>query len=232
MGVFRGWAGNRILLFAGAGQRVLAYLALHEAANRSEVAGALWPDLPQARAMADLRTVLWRLQQVSKAFVRTSGEVLYLHELVAVDVHVVDSWARTAISPVVSPVAERVQPPPGAGLELLPGWDDPWLDAPRTRLRMLQMQAYECVASRMLAAGRVPEALPFALHVVQADPLRESAQQLMMEIHLRQGNVGEALRQYERYRSQLWSELRISPGLRVTALISQFAGRTDARTDR
>lgn len=232
MGFFRGGIGRTSLPFAGAAQRVLAYLAVHQAASRSAVAGSLWPEASQARALADLRTVLWRMQRVSREFVSADGEALYLNETVAVDAHVVEAWTAAAISPAAISVTERVQPPQGAGLELLPGWSDPWLDAPRTRLWMLQMQAYECVAARLLAAGRVPEALPFALHVLQADPLRESAQQLMMEVHIRQGNVGEALRQYERYRSLLWAELGIAPGLRVTALIGQYVRHIDVHTDR
>jgi DNA-binding SARP family transcriptional activator len=229
MGVLRARAGGRPLLFSGAAQRVLAYLALHEAAGRAQVAGALWPDQPQPRADSDLRTALWRLQRISREFAEVSGGVLALRESVAVDVREITAWAIAEISPAAMLATDRCQPPPGAGLELLPGWDEPWLEAPRTRLRMLQTQAYECVAARLLAAGRVPEALPFALQVLQSDPLRESAQHLMMEIHLRQGNVGEALRQYRQYRALLRAELGIAPGLRVTALIGQYAGHVDAR---
>lgn len=212
-------------MFSGTAQRILAYLALNGVAGRAQLAGALWPDHTQAQAQSDLRTALWRLQQVTRAFVESSGELLCLRESIVVDVNEVMVWANEAISPTTVTLMERTEPPRGAGLELLPGRVDPWLEPHRIRLQMLQTQAYECVASRLLAAGRVPEALPFALQVLQTDPLRESAQHLMLEIHLRQGNVGAALQQYAAYRELLASELGIEPGLRVTTLVGQYVGR-------
>lgn len=228
MGVFRASTSDRILMFPPGCQRVLAYLALNEAASRSELAGALWPDHPQTRAQADLRTVLWRLRRTSLAFVEVSGNVLSLQEGVDVDLDEVTDWAQSAIAPTMATAVERRTSPRSAGLELLPGWDDEWLEAPRARVRMLQIQAFESIASQLLTAGRVPEAVPFVLHVIESDPLRESAQHLLMEIHIRQGNIPEALRQYEIYRTRLRSELGIEPGLRVTSLIGQYTSRPPA----
>lgn len=225
LGVFRAFTENRACVFSGTAQRILAYLALNGAAARPQLAGELWPDHTQQQAQSDLRTALWRLQQVSRDFVESTGDILALRETISIDVDDVIAWANEAISPTTMTFIERSEPPRGAGLELLPGRSDSWLEPHRTRLQMLQTQAYECVAARLLASGRVPEALPYALQVVQGDPLRESAQHLMLEIHLRQGNVGAALRQYEGYRQLLASELGIEPGLRVTTLVGQYIGR-------
>jgi DNA-binding SARP family transcriptional activator len=225
LGVFRAFTASRACVFSGTAQRILAYLALNGAAARAQLAGELWPDHSQSQAQSDLRTALWRLHQVSRAFVESTGDLLSLHESISVDVDDVIAWANEAISPTTMTFTERNEPPRGAGLELLPGRSDSWLEPHRTRLRMLQTQAYECVAARLLAAGRVPEALPYALQVLQGDPLRESAQHLMLEIHLRQGNVGAALQQYEAYRVLLAGELGIEPGLRVTTLVGQYVGR-------
>lgn len=108
-----GACGQR-LLFSGAAQRVLAYLAVHDAAGRAELAGVLWPDLPQSRAQSDLRTALWRLRRVSRDFAETSGDVLYLHEHVAVDLRDVATWAAAAISPsVAARPAARARSPLG-----------------------------------------------------------------------------------------------------------------------
>ena len=217
-------------MFTPVCQRVLAYLALHEAASRSEVAGALWPDQPQPRALSELRTALWRLQKVSRALILVSGHVLSMSEDTQVDVRDLGDWTMAAISPPVATVTDRYDLPRGAGLELLPGWDEEWLDAPRTRLRMLQIQAFESIATRLLNAGRVPEALPFVLQVVERDPLRESAQHLLLEIHVRQGNVPEALRQFTSYRTHLRTELGIEPGLRLTTLMGQYTQRRPSRS--
>lgn len=232
MGVFRASMPDRVLMFPPTGQRVLAYLALNEAAARSELAGALWPDHPQQRALSDLRTALWRLQRVCDHFVDSQGAALSLKPDVEVDIWALTAWATEAISPSASSVLERPQLPASLGRTMLPGWDENWLDVPRTRLHMLRVQALESVATRLLTAGRVAEAVPFVLSVLETDPLRESAQQLMLEIHLRQGNISDALRQFDHYRTQLRHELGIEPGLRVTTLIGQYAARPSVNDAR
>src|SRR3990170_3284831 len=55
-------ADARIELPAGM-QRLLAYLALHGTAHRCVVAGTLWPEVPEAQALASLRTGIWRMNR-------------------------------------------------------------------------------------------------------------------------------------------------------------------------
>lgn len=229
LGVFRASADARILNFPSSTRRLLAYLALNEVADRDQIATQLWPELPPDRAHSDLRTALWRLGRVSPDYIEVDGDTLALRDEVAVDVNRVLEWARHVLSLEITPLPnDRWEPPRNAGATLLPAWNEPWLDPHRTAVQMLQLQAFEMLSAKILAAGRVAEALPHALRVVQIDPLRESAQRLLIEIHLRQGNVSDALRQYASYRDLLHDELGISPGLQVTTLIGQFASREEA----
>ncbi len=226
LGVFRVYHEGRVLFLpVAAGRRVLGDSAVNGAASREQVAAALWPELPERRAKSDLRTVLWRLRQVCPGFLESTDQVLALADDVQVDLEAVNVWAANGISPSITGTLDGAEPPPGAGLELLPGWDEDWLTMPRERLRMLQVQSYEARATRLLAAGRVAEAFRYALHVAQSEPMRESAQCLMLEIHLRQGNVSDALRHYEAYRHMLSEEMGIEPGVRITSLIAQYAPR-------
>jgi len=55
--------GRRIAISRGS-QRLLAFLALQERpVSRVHVAGVLWPELPDERAAANLRSALWRLRR-------------------------------------------------------------------------------------------------------------------------------------------------------------------------
>ncbi len=220
--MFRVYLGRQIVFVsATSARRVLAYLAINGVTGRDRVAAELWPD--SDRCNAELRTALWRLRQSCPEFLEDGDNVLSLADGVAVDLDEVNAWADEAIAPSVFTSANQsVQPPAGAGQELLPGWPDPWLDAPRTRLRVWQIQAFEALASRLLAAGRTAEAVKYALHASQAEPLRESAQCLMLEIHLRQGNVNEAILHYDAYCTRLRDALGITPGMRVTSLIAPY----------
>src|ERR1700675_2929802 len=60
-----------------AAQRLTAFLALHERpVLRSYVAGALWPETPEERAHANLRSTLWRLHRCHRSLVDVRGQQL------------------------------------------------------------------------------------------------------------------------------------------------------------
>jgi DNA-binding SARP family transcriptional activator len=61
------------------------------------------------------------------------------------------------------------------GGELLPDWDDPWVEGERERLRQLRLHMLEAVADRFTATGQFGLAIEVAFRVLQADALRESA---------------------------------------------------------
>ncbi len=58
------------------------------------------------------------------------------------------------------------------------------------------------------------------MYAVAADPLRETGQRMLIEAHLREGNVSEARRQFELYRSVLLDRLGITPSRSVERLVS------------
>jgi hypothetical protein len=151
LGPFRARRGEHPASLPRSAARVLAYLAIHSAASRQQVSGALWPDVPQARASSDLRTALWRLQRVADEFLLVGGETLAISEQVAVDVQQVTDWATRTVAGT-----GELPPPRGSGRELLPGWDEEWLEDARERIRLLTVQALEsCSRSpRSTLSGR------------------------------------------------------------------------------
>ncbi|GAB2678011.1 AfsR/SARP family transcriptional regulator [Thalassiella azotivora] len=229
LGCFRlGRSGHAVLLPAGAA-RLLAYLAVVGPVSRQQVSGTLWPDVPQSRASADLRTALWRLQRVDRCVVRSSRDDVSLGD-VDVDVHRVERWITAVLQDGGHAASGACPaPPPGTGTGLLHEWDDEWLEQPRERLRLLQLHALETLVGRLLLSGRIGEALTHAITLVHAAPLRESSNQLMLELHLRQGNVAEALRHFHRYRRLLAEEIGVEPGPSITALMTRFLPVTPAR---
>lgn len=215
--------GRRVTLRPSA-ERLVALLALRGTLPCANAAGVLWPDVTQGRAMANLRTVLWRVRNDCPGFVAKEGSVLRTSD-VSVDLFVVREWAWRALrgeDPWASP-------PKQVGCELLPGWGDDWLIEPREELRLLQLYALEAASQRLLLAGRFGEAAGLALAAVGIDPLRESANRLLIEIHLRDGNRPDAIRQFHKYEQRLRSEMDTSPGPGLTALVAAFATTNHGR---
>lgn len=192
------------------GQRVLALLALRDQPlARSHVAATLWFDSDEERALANLRSTLWRLNQGRQVVVAGRAGHLELHEDVRVDVLQMVAQARR-LTEEDGPVGADDDVAPLRG-ELLPGWWDDWVVTEREWLRQLQLHALERLARRLGDAGRYTKALEAGLAAVAAEPLRESAHRTVVALHLAEGNRSEALRQYHAYERLLHIELAVAP---------------------
>ncbi|MGR6964401.1 AfsR/SARP family transcriptional regulator [Geodermatophilus sp. URMC 61] len=202
-------------------QRLVAHLCLSHRPTRTATAGQLWPDVPEDHAHGSLRSALWRLNKAAPGLVEVSGCALRLAGGVRVDVWELDDWAQRAIAPPGG--ADEVAVPDATLLgDLLPGWYDDWVLLERERLRQLRMQALEAVAARLAFLGRHCEALEAAYAAVRADPLRESAHRTVVRVHLAQGNLAEALRAYDLFRTMVEDELGVSPTEQMTRLVQDI----------
>lgn len=205
-----------------AGQRVIARLALGGRADRSVIAGQLWPELGEDRARNCLRTALWRIDKNCRGLVEAKGTVLSLGSDVAVDVHELMNWARTMLDGT-APDDLAGMPRVAVCGELLPGWCDEWVLLERSYLRQLHVRALETAAARYLAAGQPGLAHEAGLAAVHADPLRESAWRVLVQVHLAEGNAIQALREYRAFRQLLLDELGIEPSAEMQRLVGHLA---------
>jgi DNA-binding SARP family transcriptional activator len=199
-------------------QRLVAHLCLAPRLTRTATAGRLWPDVPEDHAHGSLRSALWRLNKAAPGLVESSGCALRLAPGVRVDVRDLGEWTRRAVAPS-GEAADVVLPDPALLGDLLPGWYDDWVLLERERLRQARLHALEAVAARLAAAGRHAEALDAAFLAVRAEPLRESAHRTLVEVHLAEGNLADAVRVYDSFRAVLWEELGVSPTQRMTDLV-------------
>ncbi|MER7541205.1 BTAD domain-containing putative transcriptional regulator [Streptomyces sp. NPDC097704] len=213
-------SGQRVRVPLGA-QRLLAFLGLQsDGVHRGAAAQQLWPDYPCHRAAANLRSALCQGRRTGCVpLVDCIGQRLRLSPLVRVDLHTVGVGARK--------IVDGPGPPPGDAeafiddltQELLPGWTDEWLDLDRERWNQLRLYALESLAQRLLTAGQYLPALQAALTAIAIDPIRETAQRTVIEIHLAEGNVASAVLRYQHYSDFLLRELHVSPSPHMTNLL-------------
>lgn len=198
-------------------QRVIALIGLRPGATRSQLAGLLWPDACEERALSSLRTALWRLRQDPCCPMTVASDTVRLGAAVRLDV---DDLVGTAAR-----VRDGDDPRTAAGAlaagrhDLLPGWYDDWVLLDRERLRQLRLHMLEQVAGQHLTAGRHGEALEAALEAMAAEPLRETPHRLVVRIHLAEGNAFEAVHAFYVYRDLLRRELRLEPSPAMSALL-------------
>lgn len=220
LGCFRLWvAGDEVVLPTGA-QRLVALLALRGRMTRSRAAGTLWPESPEDRALASLRTAIWRINQIAPGLVAVAGGAIDLRSGGVVDVRDLVRGARALIEGGEAAVAAPREFFPDEPADLLPDWEDSWLEDERERLRQLRLHVQEALAERLATQGRFGLALEAALTALRSDVLRESAHRSVIRIHLAEGNIAEARRAYAACRRVLEQELGVAPTLATTRMLA------------
>jgi len=209
-----------------AGQRVIALLVLLGGrAHRSRIAGELWPEQREERALSNLRSAVWRLPEAAQDLVVRHGTSLEFSEPLTVDIDEAIALARRLLHD-----GSATRPTAGDRellmADLLPDVDEGWLVVPREQHRQRRLHALEALASQDLAHGQPLDAVDTALAAVSAEPLRESAQSLLIRAHLAAGNRAAARDQFRRFRQLLASDLGVAPSAALTGLITTACGRS------
>ncbi|WP_235522481.1 BTAD domain-containing putative transcriptional regulator [Cellulomonas sp. Root137] len=201
-----------------AAQRLVAVLALRGRCGRSRLAGELWPETTEDRALARLRTTIWRAHLQAPGLVAPDHDALALAGSVDVDVTDLVRSAHELMDGRSTLPVERVLLYVEG--DLLPDWSDEWLTAERERLRQLRLHVLETVAARLAAEGLFGMAMEAALAALRSDPLRESAHRAVIRIHLAEGNLAEAVHAYRQCQSLLARELGVAPSEEAARLVA------------
>lgn len=219
LGLLRGFRlaydGNAVSVPMGA-QRLLALVALHNRpVQRCYVSGTLWAESTEENAAGSLRSALWRVRSIDDSLVESTDSSICIAPDVHIDVQALITTARG--DEAAGSFAERLNALSG---DLLPDWYDDWVALERERLRQLRMHALEALAIELSLASRFREALEAGHAAVRCEPLRESAQRTIVKIHIAEGNMVEARRQYDLYRTMLKRELGLPPSPQMEDLVA------------
>ena len=232
LGGFALSVGDDTVNLQASAQRVVAFLALHaRPVRRGYVAGHLWMDADDRKAAASLRSAIWRARAGDRAIVDATTTHLSLPNDVEVDLRKRTALARTVLhQQPQAPASHHVTHLLSESPEVLPDWYEDWVRIERERFRQLRLHALEALSRNLSAEGEYFDAIETALAAVAAEPLRESAHHALIEAHLGEGNLGEALRQYRSCCELLRARLGVGPSARLRDLVAR-AVRHDAGRD-
>jgi DNA-binding SARP family transcriptional activator len=223
--------GRQRLEIPEGSKRLLAFVALHHRRiERRYAAGALWPNGDDVRAAGNLRSALWRLNLAGIRVLSADNHGLAICNDVSVDVDIITAWANRLIRGSASRDDLIIMPWGIDAFDLLPGWYDDWVLIEREHIRQRVLHALEALSHKLIQLRRGAEAVEAAMIAVSAEPLRESAQRVLIEAHLAEGNWVEGRRSFEVYRDLLARELGTTPGPELAALIR--CTRSPSRSQR
>lgn len=211
--------GDAPLVLPAALERLVAFLALRGPSRRCVVAGTLWPEVPEGHALASLRTGIWRLNRLAPGLLTATGASVAMSEATSVDSRDQEEFATGLLRGQLEDDGVVDGLSVLWGVNLLPGWYDDWVIFERDRLQQLRLHALERTAVVLLRRREVDLALQTALEAVRAEPMRETSNAVLISVYLAEGNVVDALRQYEVFRSLIGVELGIIPSPRLAGLL-------------
>jgi DNA-binding SARP family transcriptional activator len=205
--------------------------------RRERLADQFWGHLDPDRARAALNTALWRLRKLlardpgSKGGqnLRSYGSEIVLEPApwLDVDTHSFDAAMKDLFDPRLSALASARLSMLEAAIDcyagpFLDGEDADWILEERERLHSLYVRAASELVSIYGLSNRHEEAIATARHVMTADPFRESTFRKLMILLVLNGQRGDALRQYERWRAMFRRELDIEPMPQTIRLADQI----------
>lgn len=210
-------------------RRLFQYFVLHrgEALPRDRILDDLWPENDPHKAASTFRTVYSGLRSVLEPYMRPRTTSRYFsvegnlytfdpRREAQVDVALFEETVRSVLSagerhdlsPLPHDFLARLQ----EWAPLLPGHTyEEWLLEPRERLQRLYTESCLYAAQANLARGNAAEAAVWAGRAIATAPWLESAYQVLMRAHARQGNRTLALKIYRDAIAALDRELGIAP---------------------
>jgi DNA-binding SARP family transcriptional activator len=219
-----GPSGNVLLPVSA--QRVVAYLALQDrAVHRRRLAGVLWPDTTDGRAAANLRSALWRARKAAP-LIGGDRSSLALAPDVDVDARRFRDRADDAVLAWLRETSDGV----AFDMELLPDWYDDWVVAERERFRQIVLRGFTALVPRLVAQGRMAEAIHVGSQAVRLESLSETAHQVLIAAYLAAGDRAGAVRHYHEYEALLQDELGLGPSDATVALVEDLLPQVPAQS--
>lgn len=209
---------------------------------RDVLANLFWDDIPQKKALGNLRVLLSNLRKTLEPHVIISRQTVAFNT---------DSPHRVDLNAVAEGFAlGRAEMPQNGVLpwetttqfgevlsayqgDLLPGFYlrngqgfEAWLATEREWLQTRVVDALVDLATAALHWGEYRWGIEQAQRLVQLDPLREEGHQQLMQLWAADGQMSAALAQYDRWVKLLDDEMDVPPTPKTTALFEQIRGGT------
>lgn len=221
-------AGRSLVLHHQKARALLYYLAASGRSHtRDYLAALLWGESPESNARHSLRSSLYHIRQAlhaqgaGDALVGDSDLVYLRLNEEACDV---TCFRRLLAEGGEQALARAVTLYHGPFLQGFTVDDAPlfeeWQRFEEHALAQAYLTALERLVSWAEERQEWNQAISYAQRSVQLEPLAEEMQQRLIRLYLRTGALGQALRQYQQFESELRHELGLGPAPETQALLS------------
>jgi DNA-binding SARP family transcriptional activator len=221
-------AGTPLILQHQKARALLYYLAATGSVHtRDHLATLLWSESPESNARHSLRSSLYHIRQAlhvkgAEETLVGAGDLVYLRlEHDACDIAL---FRRLLAESSEQATAEAASLYRGPLLQDYTLTDAPlfeeWARFEASVLRQAYLGALQRLATWAERRQAYSEAISYVQRMVQLDSLAEESQQRLIRLYMYTGAVGQALRQYQQFETELRQELGLTPSSETQTLVS------------
>ena len=182
--------------------------------SRDSLAFLLWPDVSEAEARANLRRHLYELRRIlppNQPWILSTNSTVQWNPAGATWVDVLEFQHLVAQKAFEEAIALYEA-------DFLPDLYEDWIIAERERLREHYFTALTQLMNLARQEGNYKQAMSYARHVLNLDPLREDVAREMVALRYETGDRPGAIQEYQRFAHLLKEELGVSPMPETVAL--------------
>lgn len=214
---------------------LLALRAVTRPVRRETLGEHLWPDCPEKRQKARMRTALWRLTQGlpdwARGMVRRSGELIELR--LPAGVTLTHDRFDEVVSDLCSAPVSRMTDTDYNRLDrwlrrycgpLLDGVDADWVRADREKFSDIYCQGLDHQIRYLRENGRDHETIRAGRRLLGVDPYREDVHAAMIGSYARMGRPDDAARQMRTCEALFQRDLGITPATLSPGLAGPHRG--------
>lgn len=230
--------GRTLNLRTDRARALFVYLLLNRdhMIHRETICAALWLGSSEGQARAQLSKSLWRLRSALDQALPDGAAAIVTQAdcLVGLDESLIDAdcWRLAdAVGAIEFTADGDVSIQEAQALSdtirqcqgtFCAGLFDDWCDEQRTANEQLLLDAIDRLIRFHRSQHNWAQAVSWARQAVAVDPLREDMHYAIMDSYRSMGNTASAIRQYERYRQVLASELQIAPSKKMLTLFGDL----------
>ncbi|MFD6352046.1 ATP-binding protein [Nocardia tengchongensis] len=202
---------------------LLVWLALHPGPHpRARLCGQFWPDAPDGKARASLRSAVWAL----RIALGSAAELLHTDRDV-IELRRDEVWVDALEFDRLRAAGRLEQAVTICRGELLAAHDEDWVRRSRDEYGRRLGVALAGLAAAAESGGELARALDWARRRVTVRPLDEEAGRELIRLSAAAGDRAAALASFDRLRDTLRTELGIDPSPSTLALVDKLCPRTD-----
>jgi len=204
---------------------LIVYMAREPGPDRREqILGVLWPDTDSKKARRALNQLIYTLRKASPELdLESVSDALDFGKEVWLDV---EEFERLFEAGDLKGAVELYEGPFLSDVSVGEPEFDHWADRQRAGLRRKFRRAALELAGHAKAAGDADQAVAYCQRLVEADPLDDEAQHLLIECLYLRGDRLAALRHFDKYRELLAQELEVEPLDHTRDLIERIRGES------